>query len=268
MKGVRLMKIKQITKWLLVGILSSVIFLLTSTTLAGGYEKKNTSKFYIGLLAGFYYADMNYASTFQTNAPTIFAFNRDTFQRGSTYGAELGFRIPLSQTYFLDFGAGFFGNTDKAFITDDAFPDNVATSGNDLINQFQLRYNLDITAALGIFITDFASIYLKAGASGTELTQHLNVTGNQFIIGSVFQQTTRKDLWGFLIGLGLIRNVGQWFSLFGEFDYYDYGNQTLNTLHNIVGQPFGAPATTLYNQEVHHIRAYTFRAGINFDINL
>jgi len=241
---------------------------MTSTTLAGGYEKRNASKFYIGLLAGFYYANLDYATRYATSAPFLTAFNRDTFQRGGTYGGQIGFRYAFAQDYFFDLGVGFFGNTDKAFITDDAFPDNVATAGNDLVNEFQLRYNLDITVGLGIFITDFASIYLKAGASGVQLSQHLNVTGNQFLTGSVFQQTTRKDLWGFVIGLGLMRDVSEWISLFGEFNYYDYGSQTLNTLNNVVGQPFAAPATTLFNQEVRHIRAYSFRAGVNFDIDL
>lgn len=268
------MKIKWRLKHLAVGVISSAFFGLGSCALAGGPEVPLPASWviYIGGFGGIYVGSFDYSGTYvgasvAPNPPFIVPITSNFHQHGYSGGGQIGLRYYFTHRWFVGLGFTAMGNSETAISTipidSGAFDDLIFS----LRNQFRINYNLDPTADLGVNITPRTRVYLKGGGSYARITHTLTVFDvNTPAVATTFQQTTRKNRWGYLIGFGFAYDFCRWIGIFSEYDYYDYGHISLNNLTNINPDiPDNGPDT--YSQSVR-VHAYSVRLGLNLNFDV
>ena len=128
---------------------------------------------------------------------------------------------------------------------------------------FQVNHNIDITALGAADITPATHFYLKVGGSYAQFTHQLlaspGVGFNRPIV--TLNQTSRRDVWGIVGGVGLRYDVAKWANVFIEFDQYHYSLTRLNTINGLVPGLAAGQVDSL-TQHVS-ISPFSVRVGIN-----
>ena len=224
--------------------------------------------FYFGVAGGYYSSDFHYQADYSSNRPGNNGIRNDVFQNGVLGGAQIGAFVHFRSPYYVGLEFSYLGNAEKARLSkaiDDTISAGTSFSVN---NQFQINYNMDMAALFGFDLTSRTHAYLKAGASYAELAHRVTITrvrGAASPVASV-QQSTEKTLWGYVVGLGLRHDIGKWFSVFAEYDYYNYPSQGLNTLDNIAPARL-AGLTDRLTQRTDTTIAKAIKVGLNFKLD-
>jgi len=213
-------------------LISIALVLLTSIAFAGGPEQKAASPWliYAGAFAGYYSGDYQYGSVYFSNGANSQSFANTVFQQGFSGGAQVGFQYHFQRPYFLGFNLSAAMNANNARLTVIAVPVNPAGSVPNLNHQFRLGYNVDMAGVFGADITSQTRLYAKIGASCSELIQSITGTlaSTATFPSAFFKRTEHKNLWGWVVGVGLIQELSRWVNAFVEYDRYDYGNNDFN----------------------------------------
>jgi len=245
--------------------------MLTSNSFAGSPEiKPNPWMFYLGAFGGYYSADFNHGANYfsQTvGGGNNQAYQNDVFQHGFSGGGQFGINYHFMSPYFVGLVFNATINSNKARISN-SVENAVGVNGRStiFINAYRIKSNYDIAALFGIDVTPQTHVYAKLGATCGDLSNELTTTvGFIFPFPTPFlQQTQTKNIWGWVLGLGLIHDLNKWLSAFVEYDYYDYGGYDLNAIDNIPG---AIPAGALRDRYSHNVRinASAFRLGLNLN---
>jgi len=246
---------------------ASLLLSFSSASLAGSPDiKPNPWMFYLGAFGGYYSADFTYGATyfssFQTNNQEMFS---DSFQHGFSGGGQAGVQYHFTSPYFV--GLVFSGvmNSNKARLTELIQSEiSLLFRGIQINHQFRVNSNYDLAAVFGIDITQRTQAYVKLGVTDGQLKDLVFATLTRtapFPIRTL-EQNQHKNIWGWVLGLGLSRDLNKWLSAFVEYDYYDYGRYNLDTLIRIptIQSFFGT--RDILNQNVA-IHSSAFRLGLN-----
>jgi len=212
---------------------------------------------YLGGFAGYYSADFQYGSNYFSNLPSNQIYNNTSFQQGVSGGGQLGFHYHFQSPYSLGFNLSATSNANKARLTVvDVF---VTGDPGCISHQFHINTNMDITGVIGADITARTHLYAKIGASYAKLTHSIIVTLiNLPSPTAVFARTQHKNLWGWVVGVGLTQDLSRWLNVFVEYDRYDYGNNELNSYDSLF------PMSV--NQLTQHVRAVSFAARLGLNV--
>ena len=228
---------------------------------------------YIGGFGGYYCADFGYGGNYfsVTNVgPNNEVFNNDTFQQGILGGGQVGMHYHFQHPYYVGLVLSSAANANKARLTKLV---NSQTSPGlrvfEINHKFRLQNSWDIAALIGADVTARTHIYAKVGGSAARFTHTVSITrAERFPFPIPFsQQTQRKTLWGWVLGLGLTHDLSKWFSVFEEYDHYDYGTRNLNSLNNIA--PLIPILTNGENDRLTQhvsITANAIHVGLNFKL--
>lgn len=250
----------------LLPILFIMLYPLYSVVFAGEIElKQSTSPWiiYIGGFGGVYTTDFGYGANYSTNNNGNLVENEDSFQLGPSFGGQVGFQYHFQNPYFVGFSFSVAGNENKANLTKLINGTASITNEFGLNNTFRVTYNIDTAAQIGIDLTPQTHIYIKAGASDANLSQQLETVGGRRFPNPtvIVSQTQHKNLWGLVMGLGLVRDITHWLSFFAEYNYYNYGQFNLNSLNNIA--PNLDPGETDHLSQNMKLTASSVRFGVN-----
>ncbi|ACJ18015.1 outer membrane protein [Coxiella burnetii] len=271
-KGERFMgRRRKVWSSVALGILWGAFSLIGSgSALAGGYEPLPESPWmvYFGVFGGYHHATYQYEALYHNDGlPRNQLFKSEIWQYGALWGGHVGIQYHFIRPYYLGLNFAGMSNSRKAQFNGSVSLGAGSTTVPVIDTTLRLKYNLDLTGIFGIDITPALHLYLKGGGSYAKLVEDFAVLQATTSASISQQHQTHHGLWGVVLGAGLARDLCRWVSLFAEYDFYDYGNHTLNTANNISVDPVVAPPD-VYTQEAKNIRAYTIRAGINVNFNL
>lgn len=222
----------------------------------------NAWLFYLGTFAGYNYATYEHGGTYFSNiGNTTIGFTG--VQQGFSGGGQFGIQYHFQSPYFIGMSTSIADNADKARGVVN-IPITADGSAPDLTFQFRTAYNLDITSIFGLDITPQTHLYAKFGAAYTRLLETLE----GFTAGTAASPTTILNLhqdqyfWGFALGVGLAQDLSRFWSVFAEYNRYDFGNNNLPSLNNI----FGGGGTDRLTQHLR-LTTSTVRLGLNLKFN-
>ena len=258
------MNIRRSLKSLALGVLSGVFFLASNSVLAGGPEIPLPSPWmiYIGGFGGVTVGSFDYRGTYvESSVPTVQVVSDNFHQNGYLWGGQIGARYYFAHPWFFGLAFGAMGNTKTAETTVTVLSLITPATFFVLDNKFRINYNFDLTADIGFNVTPQTHLYLKGGGSYARFTQTLTVfdMATDFLSSSL-QQITRFNRWGYVVGLGLGYDFTRCLTFFTEYNYYDYGRESLNNINNMAPPPL--TGTDTYSQNVR-IHAYSVRVGLN-----
>jgi len=237
-----------------------MLFFSCNYTLAGGLEVAPPWKIFLGGFGAIYDAFYTYKANFFQTGPINYNLTRESQQFGYSAGGQLGVLYTFHERYYIDLAVSFQSNSNHA--TDNmTFGTN--NFGTHLQQQFKINYNADIAGGLGVNITPQTHFYGKIGASYARFTEKL-IAFNPVVSAAqavLRQFTIRKNLWGYIVGFGLSYDFGKLVTIFAEYDYYEFGNNNLDSVDNVALQT--VPGVSHYTQNVG-IDVSSVRVGLNF----
>ncbi|AAO90911.1 outer membrane protein [Coxiella burnetii] len=259
------MNIKRRLKYLTSCLLVSAFFWINSSAWAGGPEIPPSAPWviYLGGFGGIYVANFEYQGTYLGGSFTV-PIGSNVHQNGYTAGGHIGLRYYFSNPWFLGLEFAAMGNSENATTAESVLAPSPDDLIFNLVNQFRIKSNLDLTAQLGVNITPQTRVYIKGGASYARIRHILTVFNPATLTPTIsLQRTTHKNRWGFLVGFGLGYDFCPWFGIFTEYNYYDYGRVGLDSLSNI--RPNNGADTYHQNVRVH---AYSVLLGVNLNFSV
>lgn len=240
----------------LVGALAPIA--LVATALTAQAHAQLGQGFYVGLNTG---------SSFVTNqAENHFSFNGDgsgsflyhdeSSQRGFNLGAAIGWNFYCDCHYVmgLEFSADWYFN-EADYTTE--FPINVHENWKD-------KYALNLTFRPGVLINESTLLYAQLGVAWTcfESETHFNNAadfGGGVSFAGNFEQD--ENLWGWVLGAGIQKQVCDNFSMFAQYTYTYYNDDECLDDLRFTG-PEGQSARW-HNREFN-LDTNTFKVGLIF----
>lgn len=125
---------------------------------------------------------------------------------------------------------------------------------------YQLKNTEDLTARIGYAFSPAILAYAKGGAAWT------NVSASSVAPGAVTGETASFTRSGFTVGAGLEWKFAQSWSLFGEYNYLDFGTKSSNLYSTGLANPaWGFGATGALSDTVSlRLRSQQVLVGVNY----
>jgi len=227
--------------------------------------------FYLGAFAGYSSAAYQYGGNYFTNDNAGVVGNVSigytAIQQGFSGGGQLGVQYHLSSPYFVGLNVSIASDADKARSSIGLEISPIGPAIEPFLEyQFRTAYNLDMTGVFGLDVTPRTHLYAKIGAAYTRLIETLDgVIGEGTSSSTIFfRQREHHYFWGWALGVGLAQDLNRYWSVFGEYDRYDYGNNNLNSLDQLFGG--GDRGADHLTQHVR-LTTSTVRLGLNLKFN-
>jgi len=255
------MKIRQLIK----ALICSASLAAAIPTFAGGVIAPPSSQCHIyvsGFVGGFFPKIKDFTNTSGTFSDDIIPINPEnhtviTGRNVVSGGGALGTMYDLSQDTQVGLELSYTAITQK--------PSRVATTSDvvgitpDLETETAhvITSQLDIAAKIAVKLSQTVSLYAKLGTSKAHLKTTTFLDLNSFPVSPPSFQT--KDIWGVLAGIGIQKAFSSVWSIFTEYDYYNYGSTNLAQINRgaLTNQVFQATA----NHYIH-LSAHTIRLGV------
>ncbi len=216
---------------------------------------------YLGAFGGYSGADFQYHARNTIPLSLLQFINQDTFQQGFSGGGQLGALYHYSQPYFAGLNLSILANAEKAVLTQP-----MLGSATNATFSLSLMHLFDISTVAGADITKHAHLYAKLGIAKSRVKATLSNTQGLFLTPFLSMPYHREDsLWGWILGIGLMRDISPWLNAFAEYDLYGYGRQTPD--HIISGRLLNVQVLSAFSAQLRRTLDNTFRIGLNVKFN-
>ena len=121
---------------------------------------------------------------------------------------------------------------------------------------YQLKNTEDVTARLGYLIAPAVLAYVKGGAAWAST----NVSALALPVSAESGNSTRT---GYTVGGGLEWKFAPNWSVFGEYNFFDFGTKSSNLYSTGLVPGFGAPGALADSVSVK-LRSYQAIVGVNY----
>ncbi len=217
---------------------------------------------FFGGLSGVYNASYHYHGIF-IRAIRLRQFDSDVGNFGGVLGGQLGFNYHFTRPYFIGWIIESYLNWNKSDLTEYLDNDTVGTDLPVSLNEnFQIVNMTNTALVLGANISDLTHIYVKAGPSFSNFK--FKLASDSVILGGAVPTTyleARKNLMGYLLGLGLSFDVSTHASLFAEGEFFNFNDRAL---------PGGSIVHQRNDSLTHNflLSMYLLKAGVNVKFNI
>lgn len=210
---------------------SVVIALSSGTALAQNFQKG----FYIGINSGAAFVTGQTNDKFITapnfyNPTSLTTHYRDeASQRGYDGGVFLGWNFYADREYV--YGLELSGNTYSNTANQTFWNFTPDVDAFNLINfqeSWKIRYAFDLTFKPGVLISDSSELYGILGVSTAKLKTKLKNLVPNSAGSSPLTFSDSKDVYGFVLGAGLNKQLCNHLGLFTSYQYTYYGSKHLS----------------------------------------
>jgi outer membrane immunogenic protein len=173
-------------------------------------------------------------------------------QNGSSVvgGGQIGCDYQFASNWVVGIqGQGDFGTINSS---------NAVAAFPGIIAQFQVKNIETLTERVGYTITPAILAYVKGGAASA------NASGAAIIPGGLVGESANFTMTGYTVGGSLEWMFAPGWSVFGEYNYMDFGTKNVNFASTGLGGGLFGPAGTLADTTVIKLTTQTAIVGVNY----
>jgi outer membrane immunogenic protein len=165
-------------------------------------------------------------------------------------GGQIGCDYQFASNWVVGIqGQGDFGTINSS---------NAVAAFPGIIAQFQVKNIETLTERVGYTITPAILAYVKGGAASA------NASGAAIIPGGLVGESANFTMTGYTVGGSLEWMFAPGWSVFGEYNYMDFGTKNVNFASTGLGGGLFGPAGTLADTTVIKLTTQTAIVGVNY----